>query len=183
MKRVQIRAGRANEAVLVKRLSERLQRDLDRQGVLYLFLFVFYICFIFHFLLLIRTGKGGNTILMKYSSGLFRVAGLRSYQGEFTFSGLEEHLFSELRRFRSGKEEVPEKLHSLVSVDFLFKRLFFLCDKFLHFSACIQQLNCKTEPRVFEQRKKVTNKIKLKRKYKLAIYLYISAFVGVSYHR
>ena len=120
---------------------------------------------------------------MKYSSGLFRVAGLRSYQGEFTFSGLEEHLFSELRRFRSGKEEVPEKLHSLVSVDFLFKRLFFLCDKFLHFSACIQQLNCKTEPRVFEQRKKVTIKIKLKRKYKLAIYLYISAFVGVSYHR
>ena len=60
MKRVQIRAGRANEAVLVKRLSERLQRDLDRQGVLYLFLFVFYICFIFHFLLLIRTGKGGK---------------------------------------------------------------------------------------------------------------------------
>ena len=41
MKRVQIRAGRANEAVLVKRLSERLQRDLDRQGVLYLFLFGF----------------------------------------------------------------------------------------------------------------------------------------------
>ena len=66
-----------------------------------------------------------NMILMKYSSGLFRVAGLRSYQGEFTFSGLEEHLFSELRRFRSGKEEVPEKLHFLVSVDILFKRLFF----------------------------------------------------------
>ena len=41
VKRVQIRAGRANEAVLVKRLSERLQRDLDRQGVLYLFLFGF----------------------------------------------------------------------------------------------------------------------------------------------
>ena len=31
VKRVQIRAGRANEAVLVKRLSERLQKDLDRQ--------------------------------------------------------------------------------------------------------------------------------------------------------
>ena len=45
VKRVQIRAGRANEAVLVKRLSERLQRDLDRQGVLYLFLFGFFICF------------------------------------------------------------------------------------------------------------------------------------------
>ena len=42
VKRVQIRAGRANEAVLVKRLAERLQRDLDRQGVSYLFcLFVY----------------------------------------------------------------------------------------------------------------------------------------------
>ena len=45
VKRVQIRAGRANEAVLVKRLAERLQRDLDRQGFFYihfcLFLYLF----------------------------------------------------------------------------------------------------------------------------------------------
>ena len=55
VKRVQIRAGRANEAVLVKRLSERLQRDLDRQGV---FIFIF-VCFYIHFdILFISTGKG-----------------------------------------------------------------------------------------------------------------------------
>ena len=45
VKRVQIRAGRANEAVLVKRLAERLQRDLDGQGFFYihfcLFLYLF----------------------------------------------------------------------------------------------------------------------------------------------
>ena len=121
---------------------------------------------------------------MKYSYGLFRVAGLRSYQGEFTFSGLEEHLFSELRRFRSGKDEVPEKFLFLLT--FCLRGRFCFVISFFHFSACIQQLNFKTEPRVFEQRKKVTIKIKLKRrkrKNKLTIYLYISAFVGVSYHR
>ena len=74
-------------------------------------------------------------------------------------------------------------MHFLVFVDFLVKRLFSLCDKFLHFSARIQQLNFKTEPRVFKQRKKVTSKIKLERNNKLTIYLYISAYVGVSYHR
>ena len=41
VKRVQIRAGRANEAVLVKRLSQRLQKDLDRQEFFYLVLFGF----------------------------------------------------------------------------------------------------------------------------------------------
>ena len=57
VKRVQIRAGRANEAVLVKRLSERLQRDLDRQGV---FIFIF-VCFYIHFdISFMRTGKGGK---------------------------------------------------------------------------------------------------------------------------
>ena len=38
------------------------------------------------------------------------MTGLRGYQGEFTFSGLEEHLFSELRRFRTaGKDELLER--------------------------------------------------------------------------
>ena len=41
---------------------------------------------------------------------LCRVTGLRGYQGEFTFSGLEDHLFSELRRFRtSSKDELHER--------------------------------------------------------------------------
>ena len=131
VKRVQIRAGRANEAVLVKRLAERLQRDLDRQGVSY-FCFFFYIYFVLIFYLLVQA-RVENTILMNYSSGLFRVAGLRSYQGEFTFSGLEDHLFSELRRFRRGKDEVPEELHFLVFVDFLFKRLFLFVISFCTF--------------------------------------------------
>ena len=37
------------------------------------------------------------------------MTGLRGYQGEFTFSGLEEHLFSELRRFRTGKDDLLER--------------------------------------------------------------------------
>ena len=46
---------------------------------------------------------------MKQNNNLSRVTGLRGYQGEFTFSGLEEHLFSELRRFRTGKDETHER--------------------------------------------------------------------------
>ena len=46
---------------------------------------------------------------MKENNNLSRVTGLRGYQGEFTFSGLEEHLFSELRRFRTGKDETHER--------------------------------------------------------------------------
>ena len=46
---------------------------------------------------------------MKENNNLSRVTGLRGYQGEFTFSGLEEHLFSELRRFRTGKDEAHER--------------------------------------------------------------------------
>ena len=46
---------------------------------------------------------------MKENNNLSRVTGLRGYQGEFTFSGLEEHLFSELRRFRTGKDETHDR--------------------------------------------------------------------------
>ena len=69
----------------------------------------------------------------------------------------------------------------LFLLTFCFRGCFF--NHFSHFSARIQQLNFKTEPRVLGQRKKVTIRIKLKRKNKLLIYLYISAYVGVSYHR
>ena len=105
------------------------KRPGQARGFIFI-LFVFVLFLIFYLLVQARLE---NTILMKYSSGLFRVAGLRSYQGEFTFSGLEDHLFSELRRFRSGKDEVPEKLHFLVFVDFLFKRLFFFVISFCTF--------------------------------------------------
>ena len=84
------------------------------------FIFILFVCIFILIFYLLVPARVENAILMKYSSGLFRVAGLRSYQGEFTFSGLEDHLFSELRRFRSGKDEVPEKLHFLVFADFLF---------------------------------------------------------------
>ena len=52
---------------------------------------------------------------MKENNNLSRVTGLRGYQGEFTFSGLEEHLFSELRRFRTGKDETHERDLSVLS--------------------------------------------------------------------
>ena len=106
VKRVQIRAGRANEAVskplkihiepfqfhfspfiigkvLVKRLAERLQKDLDRQ-------------------------ENENISFLKRTKRkncLSRATGLRGYQGEFTFCGLEKHLFSELRRFRTSSQD------------------------------------------------------------------------------
>ena len=57
VKRVQIRAGRANEAVLVKRLSERLQKDLDRQEF---FLFSFVWFYIYLDISFMRIGKGGK---------------------------------------------------------------------------------------------------------------------------
>ena len=61
---------------------------------------------------------------MKQNNNLSRVTGLRGYQGEFTFSGLEEHLFSELRRFRTGKDETHER--DLVKVFFIFYILLLL---------------------------------------------------------
>ena len=61
---------------------------------------------------------------MKENNNLSRVTGLRGYQGEFTFSGLEEHLFSELRRFRTGKDETHER--DLVKVFFIFYILLLL---------------------------------------------------------
>ena len=61
---------------------------------------------------------------MKENNNLSRVTGLRGYQGEFTFSGLEEHLFSELRRFRTGKDETHDR--DLVKVFFIFYILLLL---------------------------------------------------------
>ena len=60
-----------------------------------------------------RTKTDKNILFLKRTkrkNNLCRVTGLRGYQGEFTFSGLEDHLFSELRRFRtSSKDELHER--------------------------------------------------------------------------
>ena len=99
----------------MKRLAERLQKDLDRQENInqHFFLFLKRMKTDKNISFLKRTKTDKNILFLKRTkrkNNLCRVTGLRGYQGEFTFSGLEDHLFSELRRFRtSSKDELHER--------------------------------------------------------------------------
>ena len=84
VKKLQIRAGRANEAVMVKRLAERQARAQDRCG--------------------------GCWWSWWIQAVVPRLAGAGTYQGEFTFHGLEQHLYTELRRAQDqGHQQVKDQ--------------------------------------------------------------------------
>ena len=71
VKQLQIRAGRVNEAVMVKRMADRLLPErLNFVGTIW-------------------------TIFICCSP---RFVGLRGYQGDFTFIGMEQHLYRELHK-------------------------------------------------------------------------------------
>ena len=88
MKKHQIRVGKFNEAVMVKRISEKYNK-VERN---------FFIKSYFTFCFL---------------QNLDRILGMRSYEGDFSFESFERHLYNELGKVKNlefpGKDPLDNK--------------------------------------------------------------------------